>query len=194
MRRGLSIRTDELLRQPMLCRHLGRNPLGRRYRGSIRAAITAFLLLVTTSRFAGAQQLPAVAIGTRVQLTFDQRPYRAVGDFIDLGAGTVRIRTCSRCSPAAFSLLNLQSVARSQGRSVDRRRLIIGLTLGAAAGVAIGTIHGGRSDARCPPDGAFCGVATVVEPIGGGVIGALVGMVPAFAFPRERWETLWSRR
>jgi hypothetical protein len=60
--------------------------------------------------------------------------------------------------------------------------------LGVAAGVAIGTIHGRQSDRDCPSQGSFCGVAGVVEPAAGAVLGALAGLIPAFAFPVERWR------
>jgi hypothetical protein len=76
----------------------------------------------------------------------------------------------------------------SAGRGIDKQRAWMGAVLGVAAGFTLGTVHGRRSDRACPSQGSFCGLAGVLEPAAGAVVGALAGLIPAFAFPVERWR------
>lgn len=138
-----------------------------------------------------AQEIGAVPLGSRIRLSGDLWPHQITGNLIGADSGIVVLRRCSSCNAETYRLGQIQAIAVSQGRSVSRKRLLVGLSAGVATGAAFGLWHGRRTDRDCPSNGAFCGAATVFEPIGGALIGGLIGMVPAFALPIERWRTIW---
>ena len=171
-----------------------RGPKGTVWYRTVIATIVTLATLVGSPPDLSAQSAFGIPVQTRVRLTLlGTRPSVTTGRLVALDSGLVRIRACASCAPAGYRVGDLSAISISDGRSVSRQRLLIGLAIGAAAGAGIGAWHGRKSDRSCPPNGAYCGVAGTVEPIVGGVLGGLVGMIPAFAFPVEHWKTVWRR-
>lgn len=151
----------------------------------MRMVALGLLVALSTSTPAAAQDV--LTPGARIRLTAGVPPIAHTGALVYLERDSLRLLTCRQCAPKSFALATLGSLHVSRGTYVDRRRATLGLLLGAMAGWMIGDFHGRRSDGGCNSETAFCGGARALEPLGGAVLGGLVGIVPAFAFPRERW-------
>lgn len=175
-------------------RKVDRGPNGIFGYRTVIATVVTLATLAGVAPVLSAQSVFGIPVETRVRLTLlGTRPTVTTGRLVAIDSGLVRIRACASCNPAEYRVGDLKAISISDGRSLSTQRLLIGLAIGAAAGAGIGAWHGRRSDRSCPPNGAYCGVAGTVEPIVGGVLGGLAGMIPAFAFPVEHWKTVWRR-
>ena len=154
------------------------------------------LLLVCSVSIAaasvGAQSDPVP--GARVRVTAVTSGSRLVGTVVGSQTDTLVVRACPACAGVHIPTASIRALEISTGRGIDKRRAWTGVALGMAVGLTIGTVHGRRSDRACPSQGSFCGVAGVVEPAAGAVLGALAGLIPAFALPVEHWRPvkLWA--
>ena len=125
----------------------------------------------------------AVPVGVRIRVTPVGAPAR-VGTFAGVAGDTLLLRTCTECALDRFAVSTLGTVQLSAGHKVDGRRARIGAVVGLVAGATFGIVHSGR----CEPGRGLCSAAHLVEPIGGALLGGLAGLIPAFAFPIERWR------
>jgi hypothetical protein len=135
---------------------------------------------------ASAQDSLRVVPGARVRVTLAAERAAHVGAVVRLGPDTLRLRTCAGCPPEAYPLASVTTLQLSTGRDVSGRRALTGLFLGALVGGAVGERIGARRDVRCG-QASFCGANGALGAGGGVLLGALVGVTPAFLVPAERW-------
>ena len=105
-----------------------------------------------------------------------------IGTLARLMADSVILKKCFQCSPLRFGRNDIKGLEVYRG-STYGRSLFFGFFGGLLAGAALGAIFGGALTCG----GEACGWA-MIPVAGGGLLGALAGIVVGLARGREIWD------